>query len=520
MKMNGIADQLLSEKESRFYNLTERNISPEIFFNSLLSDEDLSKLLCTCRVIKDQILKWKSIFPIQQYITGVSLTDKMFEDMIIHYTQNIKKLTISSRSSKLTLNALNGYSISQLTNLEKLDFDSCFNLDEFSLVSFSTLTMMKSISISRFSGKRVGFNKLLLLVEIKIDTCCGISSEEYHCLSTLTDLTHLSVARSKFDDIGLNLICSHCHLIKYLYLVVNEVTIDGLKNFYFLVHLTSLFLMLSNRNRLIREYISQNIALTQLTVFNDFDFGFSNILIPSTLVNLTYLCVLNMHCRALSSIYLSPNKSYYCLLNLTILELNDNTISKIENLTSLTQVKLNNCLVNHLGLKRLSSAVYLSHLKITNSQISPREFSHISHCTNLTFLDLRGSISSDDDLSHFSSLIRLTHLKFCGVNITEEGLHFLLSLSNTLKYLKIYGCQSLKFIERGYIFLSTCSNLTYLTLSRCIFEKGVNFLKFLFKLSYLDLGPSYEVEHKDLCMISSCLTNLRVIKIMNSSQDY
>jgi hypothetical protein len=553
---------------SLFLSLTQRNISPEIFFDSLLSEEDLSKLLCSCRGMKEQILKWKNIFPIQEYTTGVSLTDKMFENMILHYSQKIKKLIISSRS-KLTLNGyykhffllhpnlleldylsyLKGVvpiissslvkltslristlqshddlsSIRQLTNLEKLDIDSCFNLDPFSLVSYSTLTKMKSISLSRFNGERLDWlvtNKVLL-VEIKIDTCGVIPSEEYHCLSTLTNLTHVSFVQSKFDDIGLNLICSSCRLIKYLYLVYNEVTINGLNNFYFLVHLTSLFILLPDRqNCCIGEKISHNIALTHLTVFNDFNSSFCRVLIPSELINLTYLCVLTLYGNQRSDIYLYGNQNALNLLNLKILEIHDSTISKIEYLKSLTQLKIDNCTVNHIGFRKLSSLLYLSHLKLTNSVIiSPRrDFAHISYCTSLTFLDLRGTAAtSDDELSNFSSLIQLTHLKFCGENITENGLSFLYFIFNTLQYLKIEGGQSLIIIKVGYKYLAKCTNLTYLSLSRCtMFTGGVKFLRFLFKLSYLDLGHSYIVEDEDLIVIKSKLTNLSILKIANT----
>jgi hypothetical protein len=68
-----------------FLSLIERNISPEIFFASLLSDEDLSKLLCTCRGMKEIILKWKTIFPIQKYEIKETMTNEMLGNMIIHY---------------------------------------------------------------------------------------------------------------------------------------------------------------------------------------------------------------------------------------------------------------------------------------------------------------------------------------------------------------------------------------------------------------------------------------------------
>jgi hypothetical protein len=97
-------DRMTEMSLSLFFSLTQRNICSEIFFDSFLSDEDLSKLLCTCRGMKEMILKYKIIFPIKEYTTGVSLTNKIFENMILHYSSNIKKLIISSRCSELTFN--------------------------------------------------------------------------------------------------------------------------------------------------------------------------------------------------------------------------------------------------------------------------------------------------------------------------------------------------------------------------------------------------------------------------------
>jgi hypothetical protein len=106
---------------------------------------------------------------------------------------------------------------------------------------------------------------------------------------------------------------------------------------------------------------------------------------------------------------------------------------------------------------------------------------------------------------------------FSGVNITEKGLYFLYFISNTLQYLKVEGGQSLKIIEVGYKYLAKCTNLTYLSLSQCtMFTRGVKFLRFLFKLSYLDLGHSYIVEDEDLILIKSKLTNLSILKIANT----
>jgi hypothetical protein len=89
------------DSSSRFLSLIERNISPEIFFNSQLSDTDLSKLLWSIKVI---IMQWKNIFPIKEFRVKRSMTDKIQGNIIIHYSHNIEKLTFPyGRNSLLTI---------------------------------------------------------------------------------------------------------------------------------------------------------------------------------------------------------------------------------------------------------------------------------------------------------------------------------------------------------------------------------------------------------------------------------
>jgi hypothetical protein len=553
--------------ESLFLNLTLRNISHEIFFNSLLSDGDLSKLLSTCRGMKEMILKWKQFFPIQEFTTGEYITDKMFENMILHYSRNIKKLTISGRSRELTLNGYDQHvallhlnlleldclryfpgavtkfsssllnltslrllestqsyedleSISQLTNLRKLELDSCLDLKykQFSLEFLSTLTQMKSISISRLSGNRLDCwlektNKQIL-VELKIDSCSRISAEEYHCLSTLTDLTLLSFTRCKVDDIGLNLICSSCHHIANMYLDYNDrVTRNGLNNFHFLVNLTSLFASLFQKweSFFIMEKICHNVTLTHLTMYCDCEgtlFLHNNL---SNLINLTYLSINGIHSGLSSNVNLSPTTKQNFLSNLTILELNNVRIQKLDYLTSLTKVNIHKSYVNVNAFRQLSSLVYLSHLKMTGCSIYTKEFSNLSFCTNLTFLDLSISPSYDHEICHLSSLIKLTHLELCGLRMTDAGLCFLMFINKTLTYLKIEGYNMFKIIdlEKGYKYLASCRQLTNLTLTSCYFENGLSFLKGMLNLSHLNIDPTF-AEDEDLIMIKTHLTKLTI----------
>jgi hypothetical protein len=130
-----------------------------------------------------------------------------------------------------------------------------------------------------------------LLAQLEINNCIGISSEGFHCLTTLTNLTNLTVMLSKFDDIGLNMICSSCLLIEYLDVRGNTlITVEGLNNIHCLIHLKTLYIMGESVNWFAK--LSHNTALTYLNYFDMIgslnstisDEGLSHL---SSLVNLT-----------------------------------------------------------------------------------------------------------------------------------------------------------------------------------------------------------------------------------------
>jgi hypothetical protein len=142
-------------------------------------------------------------------------------------------------------------SLSKLTNLEKIFVHGLkHNNDHLinaAIFSYSTLTKMKSITVECCGLSGLGLSYLVankqFLVQLKIFDCWGISSEGYHCLTTLTNLTHFTIYNSELDNIGLNMICSSCLLIEYLELRYNDrITVEGLNNIHFLIHLKSLYI--------------------------------------------------------------------------------------------------------------------------------------------------------------------------------------------------------------------------------------------------------------------------------------
>jgi hypothetical protein len=278
------------------------------------------------------------------------MTDKMLGNMIMHYSSNIIKLSIPYNYSQPSLLTIDGYhhvallhsnllelsinqclggglcviscslvnltsllvnltiydfwslssedlhSLSKLTNLEKINLNGISQLNDNSVVNYSTLTKMKSITVSyfcfRFSG--LGLSNLVankeFLVQLKVDDCLGISSEGYHCLTTLTNLTHFTTRGSKLVDFGLNMICSSCLLIEYLDIQENDhITIEGSNNIHCLIHLKSLSMNIESDYWLAK--LSHNTALTQLDLGYSFasDEGLSHL--SSLLFNLTSVLV-------------------------------------------------------------------------------------------------------------------------------------------------------------------------------------------------------------------------------------
>jgi hypothetical protein len=252
---------------SRFHSLASRYISLEIFFNSLLSDEDISKLLCTCRGMKEIILNWKNKIPNQQITFKKSFNDGMLYYFLENYS-NIFNSIVIIKDTELTLNGLKIFcalcvniseikitsckkywlpqislslfslisivlhegrnisssdmdSLSKLTNLEKIDFFDLRNFDDAAVVNYSTLTKMKSITIrcpsDYFTG--VGLSYLVAnkeyLVTLKIQKCLGIINRvdyteppctvRYSSLSLLTNLTTLDIPETALESIQFNL---------------------------------------------------------------------------------------------------------------------------------------------------------------------------------------------------------------------------------------------------------------------------------------------------------------------------
>jgi Leucine-rich repeat (LRR) protein len=264
--------------------------------------------------MKLEVIQAKRVFPIQEFEPKRQMTDKMLGNMIMYYSCNIKKLTISFysiftidayhfiailRSNLLELYITNcsGYgldvisssltgltsltvlhsltststdldSLSKLTNLEDLNLDYTFHkLIDAAVVNYSTLVNLTALSVlscSHLTG--VGLGSLVVnknfLVKLEVGSN-SIVSDGYHCLTSLTNLTKLNACASDLDDIGLNMICSSCLLIEYLDIKhTDRITSEGLNSFKCLINLKYLFLKVSDKRWPAK--LSCNTSLTHL----------------------------------------------------------------------------------------------------------------------------------------------------------------------------------------------------------------------------------------------------------------
>jgi hypothetical protein len=288
---------------SFFVVLAERNINADLF-NAMLSFQDLSLLICSCKTMKFNILKWKSIFPIEHLIMKGYMSDKKLENMILHYSNNVRTISwspmlpklltlvgyqmlshfqtsltyleirnciqsglpiISSTLYGLKILKITNYksgtalqtsedlcSISRLTNLVSLSFHKTFNLDDATFHNYSTLSQLL-LSISIVDCKNITRLGLIDLVE----TFCGlttltlisdINAEDFFCLTALTSLTALSVG-GQFDNSCLKMVCCKCKNITSLDIQkCPQLTPDGFNSIHYLTNLQYLSIDVPHEN--------------------------------------------------------------------------------------------------------------------------------------------------------------------------------------------------------------------------------------------------------------------------------
>jgi hypothetical protein len=510
-----------------FVSLVNRTISIDLFFNSLLCDEDLSTLLCTCRDMRELVVAWKKNIPIKKFILKGYMTDKMLQDFRTFYSSNIEELIVIQYEyyysltahgfqnhflSRLTRGSLkrlqispffliNGglkiitylftnlthltlifgklndlernpseahkyyfpnlpvedlTHISKLTNLEYLQFYRVENLQDTTVVNYSTLTKINSMKVMcAYCLSGLGLSYLVankqFLVQLHISYCDRISSEGYHCLTTLTNLTKLVLYSRNLDDIWLNMICCNCVQIEYLdiHRIQREerdvdpvtITLEGYAHLHCLINLKSLFLyeMLSDVR------LCNNTTLTSIhfnencTILSDNGLLYN----ISSLVNLTKLrfdgCTTTISRERLSKLFHSLN-------NLIYLQIEAYCMNEIVEILYNPHFSFFERINPHCSTTNISYLGNLKHLVLTGT-VSDETLFHLTSCSNLTKLEINNCLDdyiiiSCEGLSYLSTLLNLTYLNIssCFQGPNKELCIYAISLKLVnLKYLYIDG---------------------------------------------------------------------------------
>jgi hypothetical protein len=552
---------------SSFVSLTQKHITPELFFNCLLSDQDLSKLLCTCHDMKEKILHWKKVFPIEVFGVQESMTDSKLGNLIGYYSANISKLAIFQHINYESLTP-DGFQhpVSCLSySLVNLEVTPFFLSGGVLKVISKYLTNLTSLCICHFPREgdpREGEDRSLFRSTsyLRYLQCFpNLPSDELNLIAKLTNLEKIkfySVERlvdtavinySALKKIRRITICNSDYLtgLGLSYLVANKeslvklslkrcwlISSEGYHCLSTLHNLTKLIILSSKLDDIGLNVICTSCLLIEyLDIkrepdYNDFPkfslMGYDNI-----------SCLIHLH-----SLVLYRNYSDVQLFNNTAL-----TSLEIENCTILTD---NGLLVNISSLKNLSRLSFKYFTTISSDNLS-----NLFHSlNNLSYLNIETYFISDvDDFVDAFNWLKMpliyfprhfTHHNFIHNKVSAYFSTRDIHLLTNLKYLALYG-QHINDIHLSH--LSDLVNLTHLELNgkhmtdefltyytsslklkdiidppffSLINEFGLSFLSSLFNLTYLSLRYNKTTD-QGLSHLS-CLVNLSFLDIGKASE--
>jgi hypothetical protein len=190
------------------------------------------------------ILEWKEIFPIDEFTIEDPMTDLMLGNLIMYYSRTIKDLTITHLDpSQLTIGVLT-IAVFNYSALTEIDSISIFGCNFLSGLGLSNMVANKNC-----------------LHSLDMWDCDGIPSEGFHCLTNLTNLSQLYIRNCAIDDMGLNLVSSHCLGVRDLLLESDLLTADGLDHLHCLGALRNLGVRVESDDWLSK--LARNTSLTQ-----------------------------------------------------------------------------------------------------------------------------------------------------------------------------------------------------------------------------------------------------------------
>jgi len=126
------------------------------------------------------------------------------------------------------------------------------------------------------------------------------------------------------------------------------------------------------------------------------------------------------------------------------------SLARLEGLTALRTLKLDNTNITRGGLEHLAGLTALEVLSLAGTGISDDDVVHLERLRNLARLDLRGTQVADAGLEHLQGMTALEDLSICDTQVTDAGLQHLRGLTG-LKRLSLEDGQittaSIKHLE-------------------------------------------------------------------------
>jgi Leucine-rich repeat (LRR) protein len=119
------------------------------------------------------------------------------------------------------------------------------------------------------------------------------------------------------------------------------------------------------------------------------------------------------------------------VLDLTGTQMDDESMSLLENMPNLTRLTLRGLPITDAGLKHLSGLKYLRSLQLNQTKITDEGLAHIAGLIELRELSLRLCNITDIGMAHLSRLVKLEdELQLGGTKITDDGLVHLKAMKN------------------------------------------------------------------------------------------
>ncbi len=192
-------------------------------------------------------------------------------------------------------------------------------------------------------------------------------------------------------------------------------------------------------------------------------------------------------------------------LTLARLEINDNQLKDLENLTGLNELDLEETDIGNDGLRWLHKLTKLKHLRLKSTLVTGKGLVFLKPLTSLTDLSLSSNSIGDEGLENLVVLKNLKSLVLTRSQITDQGLKRL----GTLEQVKRLEIEFNKLTDAGLASLVGWKNLRQLLLTdNRITVNCLKYLKQLPALDYVVYSPR-NFSPKDLATLKTALPHCR-----------